>query len=145
MTPQEFVNELNTLLQTNITSVSNFIRVSLSSMKKSNLKTVHLILNDILTSGSSMVTFKQYILQCIDVIECKLYTPIAPNIKKEPPENICSIFFGNKGVELIIIARILRDPDIISSISKISWSHINLIYQFPQESLILTNLLTPMI
>ena len=27
------------------------------------------------------------------------------------PENLCSIFFDNKGVEFINIVRILRDPD----------------------------------
>ena len=37
-------------------------------------------------------------------------------MKKKPAENICSIFFDNKGVELINIARILRDAEISSAL-----------------------------
>ena len=37
---------------------------------------------------------------------------MAPKSKKKPPQNVCSIFFQNKGVEFINIARMLCDPDI---------------------------------
>ena len=36
--------------------------------------------------------------------------------KKKPPQNPCSIFFENKGVEFINIAHILCDPDIVKSL-----------------------------
>ena len=41
---------------------------------------------------------------------------MTPKSKKKPPKNMCSIFFENKGVEFINIARILRDPDIFKSL-----------------------------
>ena len=41
---------------------------------------------------------------------------MAPKSKKKPPQNVCSKFFENKGVEFISIARILRDPDIAKSL-----------------------------
>ena len=41
---------------------------------------------------------------------------MAPKSKKKPPQNVCSIFFENKGVQFINIARILRDPDIVKSL-----------------------------
>ena len=34
----------------------------------------------------------------------------------QPPQNVCIIFFENKGVEFIKIARILCDPDIVKSL-----------------------------
>ena len=36
--------------------------------------------------------------------------------KKKLPQNLCSIFFENKGVEFINIACILCDPDIVKSL-----------------------------
>ena len=36
--------------------------------------------------------------------------------KKSPPENFCSMFFGNKDMEFIKIARILRDPEMVKSL-----------------------------
>ena len=58
-----------------------------------------------------------YILPpAIDITESKIYKPLTPKSKKKPPKNVCSIFFENKGVEFINIARILRDPDIVKSL-----------------------------
>ena len=54
--------------------------------------------------------------QAIDLIESKIYKPLTPKSKKKPPKKVCSIFFENKGVEFINIARILRDPDIVNSL-----------------------------
>ena len=54
--------------------------------------------------------------ETIDLIESKIYKPLAPKSKKKPPQNMCSIFFENKGVEFINIGRILRDPDIVKSL-----------------------------
>ena len=46
---------------------------------------------------------------------------MAPKSKKKPPQNVCSIFFENKGVELIYIARILCDLDIFKSLPSSSF------------------------
>ena len=68
----------------------------------------------------SIRVFKQYFRQALDFIESKLYRPLPPKVKKKPPENLCSIFFENKGVELINIPRILNQPDIISALPSTS-------------------------
>ena len=52
----------------------------------------------------------------MDLIEFKIYKPSAPKSKKKPLQNVCKIFFENKGVEFINIAHILRDPDIVKSL-----------------------------
>ena len=41
---------------------------------------------------------------------------MAPKSKKKPPQNMCGIFFEDKGIESINITRILRDPDIVKSL-----------------------------
>ena len=41
---------------------------------------------------------------------------LTPKSKKKPPKNMCSIFFENKGVEFMNIARILLDSDIFKSL-----------------------------
>ena len=54
-------------------------------------------------------------IEAIDLIESKIYKSLTSKSKK-PPQNMCSIFFENKGVEFINMARILRDPDIVKSL-----------------------------
>ena len=107
--PQQFVKDLNQMLNTSIKDAPNFIRISISSMKKSYLKITHELLNTKLCDSPSDFIFFIYYHQAIDLIESKIYRPLTPVSKKKPPKNVCSIFFENKGVEFINIACILRD------------------------------------
>ena len=78
-------------------------------MKKSSLRNLHEHLNIELNNKPSDFEFTQYYLLALDIIETKLYTK-PPIIKKRPPpENICSIYFDNKDVELINLPRILHE------------------------------------
>ena len=83
-------------------------------MKKSHLKEVHLQLSDIINEQSTDYLFGHYFHQALDTIESKLYKPKPPKPKREKPENVCNIFFENKGVEFINIARIMRNKDVAS-------------------------------
>ena len=112
--PNDFIEKLKHVLDTDITSAPNFLRISLASMKKSNLKTVHQLLSDIISQNCPLAVYEQYLLQCFDIIESKLYKPKQSISKRKRPENVCNIFFDNKGVEFINLARILRDPEIVS-------------------------------
>ena len=49
----------------------------------------------------------------MDLIEFKIYKPSAPKSKKKPLQNVCKIFFENKGVEFINIAHILRKNQVL--------------------------------
>ena len=91
-------------------------------MKKRDLKIVHQLLNAKLSNESSEFLFSPYFHQGVDIIDSKLYKPLPPKLKKKPPENIWSIFFDNNGVELINIARILREPD-FTYIYRISYTY----------------------
>ena len=111
--PQQFVKDLNQILNTSIKDAPNFIRISISSMKKSYLKITHQLLSTKLCDSPPDFIFSIYYHQAIDLIESKIYKPLTPKSKKKPPKNVCSIFFENKGAEFINIARILREPDIV--------------------------------
>ena len=114
--PNEFMSDLSRLLETSVIDIPNVIRVTLCSTKKCHLKIVHQLLNDKLSNEFSDCLFGQYFHQAVDIIESKLYKLLPPKLKKKPPDNICRIFFDNKRVELISIARILRDPEISSTL-----------------------------
>ena len=114
--PQQFVKDLNQMLNTSIKDAPNFISISISSMKKSYLEITHQLLTTKLCHSPSDFVFYIYYHQAIDLIESKTCKPLPPKSKKKPPKNICSIFFENKGVEFINTARVLRDPDIVKSL-----------------------------
>ena len=85
-------------------------------MKKYYLKITHELLSTKLCASRSDFIFFIYYHQDVDLIESKIYKPFARKSKKKPPQNACSIFFENKGVEFINIAHILRDLDIVKSL-----------------------------
>ena len=108
------------MLNTSIKDAPNFIRISISSMKKSYLKITHQLLSTKLCDSPSDFIFSIYYHQAIDLIGSKINKPLTPKSKKKPLQNVCSIFFEDKGVEFINIARILRDLDIVESLSSSS-------------------------
>ena len=114
--PQQFVKDLNQMLNTSIKDATNFIRISISSMKKSYLKITHQLLSTKLCDSPPDLIFSIYYHQAIDFIESKIDKLLTSKSKKKPLKNVCSIFFENKGVEFINIARILCDPDIVKSL-----------------------------
>ena len=111
--PQQFLKDLNQMLNTSIKDAPNVIRISVTSMIKSYFKITHGLLSTKLCDSPPGFIFSINYHQPIDLIESKIYKPWAPKSKKKPPQNVCSIFFENKGVEFINIARILRNPDIV--------------------------------
>ena len=112
LTPNMFYDNLQNMFHRDIKKVPNFIRTSLTNMKKSSLRSIHEKLNMELNNKPSDFDFTQYYLLALDIIETKLYTK-PPSIKKKPaPENVCTIFFDNKGIELINLPRILHDKSL---------------------------------
>ena len=114
--PQQFWKDLNYMLNTGIKDAPNFIRTSISSMKKYYLNIIHELWRIKLCDSSPVFIFSMYYHQAIVLIESKIHKPFAPKLKKKLPHNVCSIFFENKGIKSINIARILRDPNIVKFI-----------------------------
>ena len=111
---QTFLTEFKELLNSNLSRVMNYIRISLSSMKKSRLKQLFIIISNDIYEQQEHFDFLQWYLAIIDIIESKLYSYNIQNdkVKKSPPKNICKIYFDNKGIEVINLSRILRDKSL---------------------------------
>ena len=86
--PQQFVKDLNHILNTSIKDAPNFIRISISSMKKSYLKITHQLLSRKVCDSPSDFIFSIYYHQAIDLIKSKLYKPLIPKSKKKPSKNV---------------------------------------------------------
>ena len=116
--PQQFLNDLNHMLNTNIKDAPNFIKILISSMKKSYLKITHELLSTKSYDSPPDFIFSIYYPQPTDLIESKIYKPWPPKPKKKPPQNGRSIFFENlrNFVEFVNRAHILCDPDIAKSL-----------------------------
>ena len=76
--PQQFVKDLNQMLNTSIKDAPKFIRISISSMKKSYLKIIHQLLSTKLCDSPPDSIFFTYYHQAIDLIESKIYKPLTP-------------------------------------------------------------------
>ena len=79
--PQQFRKDLNQKLNTSIKDAPNFIRISISSMKKSYLKITHQLLSTKLCDSPTDFIFSIYYHQAIDLIICN---PLTPKSKKKP-------------------------------------------------------------
>ena len=91
------------MLKTNTKDAPSFISISISSIKKSYLKITHELLSTKLCDNPPDFMLSIYYHQARDLIESKIYKPLPPKPKKKSPQNVCSIFFENKGVEFINI------------------------------------------
>ena len=107
-----FLSTLKHHLENNISLTMNYIRISLSSMKKSKLKELHIIISNEIAEQQNDFMFLQWYLAIIDVIESKLYSEPYEKKKNLPPTNVCNIYFDNKAIEMINLSCILRDKSL---------------------------------
>jgi len=117
MNPKSFLIKLKNTLISNIKDAANFIRFTLSSIKKTDLKIIYSLLESEI-SNSNNSQFSQWYLMALDLITSKLYKPIKTIIKNKKPDNICSVFFHNKGVELLRLPQILNTKSLSDKIPK---------------------------
>ena len=71
--PQQFLNDSNCMLNTSIKDAPNFIRISISSMKKSYLKITHELLSKKVCDSPPDFVFSIYYRQATDPIESKTF------------------------------------------------------------------------
>ena len=114
--PQQLLKDLNHMLNTSIKDTPDFIRILISSIKKSYLKITLELLSTKLCDSPRDFIFSMYYYQAIDLTGSKTYISLNPMSKRKPSQIVYSIYFENKGVELINIARISSDPDIVKSL-----------------------------
>ena len=90
--PQQFIKDLNHMLNTSIKDAPNFIRISIFSMKKSYLKIAHELLSKNLCGTYPDFIFSTYYHQAIDLIESKIYKPLLLS-QRSNHLKICSVYF----------------------------------------------------
>ena len=113
LTSTDFFNKLTTMLKDDLPNTLNYIRVSIASLKKSELKRVANLINDKINERSSNA-FDQWYFAALDLIESKIYKPPKIKEKRPSPENICNVHFSNKGIEAINLTAILNHKDVVS-------------------------------
>ena len=95
----------------------NLIRVLLSSLKKSQCRTLADRINDYLLDKHDTFHFSQFFSAALDICQYKIGTPsFIQSNKKSPPSNCCHIKFNNKAMDFINIHKIMRDKDTVASL-----------------------------
>ena len=93
---QQFLKDLNHMLNNCIKDASKFIRISISNMKKSYLRITHELLRTNSCDNAPDFIFSIHYHQAIDLIDSIIYKTLNTTSKKKPPQNVCSIFFERK-------------------------------------------------
>ena len=114
-----FLEELDNVLNSEIKNASNFIRMSLTNMKTTELKKLADKINDILLSSPIDFPFSQWYSIALDIIDCRVYTPPPPKKKRPPLKNVLHVDFCNKGVELVNLSSILHEKSVLETIPSI--------------------------
>ena len=112
----EFLSTLDNMLIENLKDSLNFIRMSLSSMKKSELKLLGDNLNDLLLNKPIDFPFTQWYMVALDIIDCRIYKKPVSKPKRSPPSNILHIHFKNKGIEMVNLSSILYNAEVVDTI-----------------------------
>ena len=99
-----YMNFINDTLENELPNAVNKFRLSISTLRKSHLKSMALRVNDIPNSHK----FSQWYKIVIDLIETKLYTPPPPKKKKKVPNFRLNLLLSNKSFDLINLPKILR-------------------------------------
>ena len=115
-----FFRDFNQKLKTSIKDSMNFARMSLSSMKKSELKRVASLLTDQFSIQDKDFKYSQWYTACIDIIESRLFKETQSKKKKGPPSNPCRILFDNKAVEIINPARIFKSLKVVEAVPSVA-------------------------
>ena len=116
----EFLSKLDNILKENLKESLNFIRMSLYSMKKVELKHLGDHLNELLANKPYDFPFVQLYSAALDIIDCRIYKKPPPKPKRAPPSNILHINFRNKGIEMLNLSSILRSAEVANTIPSVA-------------------------
>lgn len=119
---EHFLKRLHEVLTGNIKEALNFIRISLITMKKEELKRLGDTINDLLLSKPLDFPFSQWYTVALDIVDCRIY--VSPQIKKKrlPPSNVLHVKFCSKRVESVNLSSILHDSEVLETIPSVAKS-----------------------
>ena len=117
MITEHFLYIINESLRRNLKNTMNLIRVLLSTLKKSNCKTLYGRISEYLVDKHDSFLYIQYFQAALDILSSKLGKPSTPPpIVKNTPSNGCHILFDNKAIDFINVQRIFRDKEVLNSL-----------------------------
>ena len=112
-----FLYIINESFRRNLKNTMNLIRVLLTSLKKSNCKTLFGKITDYLAEKHDSFLYVQYFQAALDILSSKLGKPPTQHItEKKIPSNRCHIVFDNKAIDFINVQKILRDKEVVKSL-----------------------------
>ena len=120
LTHTDFLSKLDGYLQYNLKDTINFIRISITTMKKSQIKLLgSKVLRETLYRQDDY-HFQQWYSVVKDIIDCKLIKEKTVRRKRTTPTNICHIDFDNKAVEMLNLTSIFKSPSAKNSIPSLA-------------------------
>ena len=121
-THDKFLKDLDEILVHDIKNALNFIRKSLTCLKKSELKRLGDNVTDIISSKPLDFPYSQWYSVILDIIDCRLYKPLPPKKKRPPRSNFLRIHFSNKGIESVNLASILHHSEVLQAVPSVAKS-----------------------
>ena len=114
-----FIDELISMLNSNLSEVTNYIRVKIFSMKKKDLKHVGGLIQDKLCEDE-FPQFNQWFEIAMDIIMSRLFKNNKPaNVKKrKTPKHRITVPFTSKALDFINFPQILRSEKVIKALPK---------------------------
>ena len=115
-----FLRNLEDMLIHDIKNTMNYIRTSLTCLKKSELKRLGDRVTDILSAKPLDFPYSQWYSVILDMLDCRLYKP-QPEKKKRPPKsNFIRVHFCNKGVEAVNLSSILHQSEVLEAVPSVA-------------------------
>lgn len=114
-----FLSHFKHKLKTDLKGCLNFIRRSISSMRKSEIRNLADLIHDELPTLPNDFPFIQWYTAILDIIDCRSFKKPASKPKKHFMSNKVNIEFKNKGVEMININSILRCSEVKETIPSV--------------------------
>ena len=118
--PDNFLKQFDDILHINIKKALNFVRLALSSIKKSRLKILGDRIPDLLSTKPLNFPYGQWYAVGLDIIDCRVLKIQKPKPKRKYLSNVIHVEFSIKNVELVNLSSMLRDKDVLLSIPSIA-------------------------
>ena len=121
-THDTFLKNLEEILNKDIKSAMNFVRKTLTTVKKSELRRLGDTISELLLTKPVDFYFSQWYSAALDIIDCRLFKPPSPKKKRPPISNFLRIHFSNKGIELVNLSQILHQQSVIDTVPSVARS-----------------------
>ena len=115
-----FLKDLEEMLVHDIKNALNYIRTSLTCLRKSELKRLGDKITDFISAKPLDFPFSQWYSVALDIIDCRLYKPPPAKKKRPARSNFIRVHFCNKGVEAVNLSSILHQSEVLDAVPSVA-------------------------